>query len=101
MNAARTPYRLLLLVFASWKLFLLFLTFLTPTPPYDTSTRLIFPPTSTLLETLCQKLTRWDAIYFVKAAQRGYANEQEWAFGWGFVKAVAVSEKRLTPPFSQ
>lgn len=73
--------------FLLWKLLLLAITLLTPAP-YDTSTSLIFPPPTTLLRSLLQKLTRWDAIYFVKAAQRDYANEQEWAFGYGFVKAI-------------
>ncbi|KAG0639341.1 hypothetical protein HOY80DRAFT_1074595 [Tuber brumale] len=82
--------------FLSWKLLLLAITLLTPAP-YDTSTSLILPAPETLLQTLLQKLTRWDAIYFVKAAQRDYVNEQEWAFGYGFVKAIRGVHWALSP----
>ena len=81
------PPRTIPKAFLFWKLLLLAITLLAPAP-YDTSTSLILPPPTTFLRLLLQKLTRWDAIYFVKAAQRGYANEQEWAFGYGFVKAI-------------
>ncbi|KAL8691737.1 MAG: hypothetical protein Q9218_003108 [Villophora microphyllina] len=40
------------------------------------------------LHTLAEKLTRWDAIYFTQAANRGAIFEQEWAFGWGFAKTL-------------
>ncbi|PUU79323.1 hypothetical protein B9Z19DRAFT_1192659 [Tuber borchii] len=82
--------------FLLWKLLLLAITLLAPAP-YDSSTSLIFPPPTTLLRSLLQKLTRWDAIYFVKAAQRDYANEQEWAFGYGFVKAICGVQWALSP----
>ncbi|KAG0136017.1 hypothetical protein HOY82DRAFT_119357 [Tuber indicum] len=82
--------------FLSWKLLLLAITFLTPAP-YDTSTSLVLPAPKTLLQTLLQKLTRWDAIYFVKAAQRDYVNEQEWVFGYGFVKAICGVHWALSP----
>jgi len=81
------PSRTIPKAFLFWKLLLLAIALLAPAP-YDTSTSLILPPPTTFLQLLLQKLTRWDAIYFVKAAQRGYANEQEWAFGYGFVKAI-------------
>jgi GPI mannosyltransferase 2 len=65
---------------------------------YDTSTSLILPPPSAsnedgplspALHYLISKLTRWDAIYFVKVANRGYRFEQEWAWGWGFTRLIA------------
>ncbi|RPA90682.1 mannosyltransferase [Choiromyces venosus 120613-1] len=84
--------------FINWKLLLLAITLLTP-GPYDTSTSQILPAPRTLLQTVLQKLTRWDAIYFVKAAQRDYANEQEWAFGYGFVKAINGVHWLLSPVF--
>jgi GPI mannosyltransferase 2 len=57
-------------------------------PPYDTSTTLIQsqPRPTTFWESpleLATRLTRWDAIYFVQSARRGYVYEQEWAFGRG------------------
>lgn len=99
------PYLRILLVFSAWKLVLLGLALLTPSPPYDTSTSLILGSSQTgsgwsLLVRLCKKLTRWDAIYFVKVAERGYVNEQEWAFGWGFVKAVSGVEQGFFPTSS-
>jgi phosphatidylinositol glycan class V len=42
------------------------------------------------LQYIIGKLTRWDAIYFFKAAHRGYLFEQEWAFGWGFTRVIAI-----------
>lgn len=55
-------------------------------PPYDTSTTLMSPRALGFNESaldLGTKLTRWDAIYFVQNARRGYLFEQEWAFGSG------------------
>jgi hypothetical protein len=43
--------------------------------------------------TLAQKLVRWDAIYFVPIASRGYRYEQEWAFGWGLTRLIAFLAK--------
>lgn len=80
---------------------------------YDTSTELLFAssaasytdddgdiPTHKLISlmfetlpfigTLVTRLTRWDALYFVKSAQRGYLFEQEWAFGIGQPTIVAT-----------
>ncbi|KAL7276002.1 ER membrane glycoprotein subunit of the GPI transamidase complex-like protein [Rhizina undulata] len=123
----QNPYRSLLLIFCSWKFILLVFALFTPSPGYDTSTTLILPATGEreqsigeawpklsaiwLFRRLCEKLTRWDAIYFIKVAERGYINEQEWAFGWGYSKAVSAFEKvllwclpmssRPDPPYSQ
>ncbi|KAK8068669.1 GPI mannosyltransferase 2 [Apiospora phragmitis] len=55
-------------------------------PPYDTSTTLLSQRALDFNESaldLGTKLTRWDAIYFVQNARRGYLFEQEWAFGSG------------------
>lgn len=88
-------------MFVCWKFVLASIALATPGPAYDTSTSLALPPRvldpsaigSRLLDVLVDRLTRWDAIYFTKIAQRGYANEQEWAFGWGYTKAVAATRK--------
>ncbi|KAL1902120.1 ER membrane glycoprotein subunit of the GPI transamidase complex-like protein [Ceratocystis pirilliformis] len=96
-------------IFTLWKTLLLLIAFGSAIgPSYDTSTEILFdsaaanhvpendgdaPLHSTiallfdskpsLFRTLVIRLTRWDALYFVKAAQRGRLYEQEWAFGIG------------------
>lgn len=91
------PRTSLTLYFVLWKLFLLTITLLAPGPGYDTSTSLLSPQHS---ESGCltsnspkafrlSNLVRWDAIYFIQVAHRGYEFEQEWAFGWGFTKLLA------------
>lgn len=80
--------------FAAWKALLLLVAICSPGPGYDTSTRFALSnnvtPLPAPLHYLAIKLTRWDAIYFVKAAVRGYRFEQEWAFGWGFSRMIAL-----------
>lgn len=61
-------------------------------PPYDTSTTLIQPHAASFRESpldLATRLTRWDAIYFVQSARRGYVYEQEWAFGLGLPTIIS------------
>jgi phosphatidylinositol glycan class V len=52
---------------------------------------------NTLLEDfakrLVSKLVRWDALYFVSVAQRGYLFEQEWAWGWGYTNFLGLISK--------
>lgn len=96
MTALESPQRHLAVLFVGWKLLLLFVAAGGPGLGYDTSTSLVFPNrggewgVAVALEYIVQKLTRWDAIYFVKVAQRGYAFEQEWAWGWGFTRLIAL-----------
>ncbi|KAA8910240.1 GPI mannosyltransferase 2 [Sphaerosporella brunnea] len=108
----RRPYLTLFSVFSCWKLLLAAIALVTPSPAYDTSTSLALLPDSSsssigvsLVGALCNRLTRWDAIYFTKAAQRGYMNEQEWAFGWGYTQAIAATRRgmagELTPPYPE
>lgn len=93
-------------MFGCWKLVLGSIALATPSPAYDTSTSLALPPLgaaaigSRFLEALCSRLTRWDAIYFTKVAERGYANEQEWAFGWGYTQAIVATRKGWLLPRS-
>lgn len=83
------PVRSLTLAFWLWKALLFIVITACPGPGYDTSTTLIpredvnavsqsqadsFP--------LSLKFARWDAIYFLHAAEQGYVFEQEWAFGY-------------------
>lgn len=77
---------------------------LSPGLGYDTSTDLLFEHATTAVskhiardgqtgeaswtQHIASKFVRWDAIYFVTSAQRGYVYEQEWAFGWGLSKLI-------------
>jgi phosphatidylinositol glycan class V len=95
--------RTLTCLFVLWKLLLLCIAYASPGPGYDTSTTLLFaraqPALSenTLLEDfakrLVSKLVRWDALYFVSVAQRGYVFEQEWAWGWGYTNFLGMASK--------
>jgi phosphatidylinositol glycan class V len=89
----RHPIQSLILTFAVWKALLLLIALCSPGPGYDTSTTLALGGETPLpgpLTHVIGKLTRWDAIYYVKAATRGYRYEQEWAFGWGFTRLIAL-----------
>lgn len=92
----RHPIPSLILAFAAWKSLLLLVAACSPGPGYDTSTTLALGDQigggqlPAPLYYLITKLTRWDAIYYVKVANRGYRFEQEWAFGWGFTRLIAL-----------
>ncbi|EKG13131.1 GPI mannosyltransferase 2-like protein [Macrophomina phaseolina MS6] len=106
-RALASPRTSLVIVFAAWKTLLLLIAFASPGPGYDTSTTLLLgrdaaasalvsasvPWTATLGERLASKLTRWDAIYFTVAAERGYQHEQDWAFSWAFNRFIAQVAK--------
>ncbi|KAK8097578.1 GPI mannosyltransferase 2-like protein [Apiospora kogelbergensis] len=67
-------------------------------PPYDTSTTLLDRRARGFDESaldLGTKLARWDAIYFVQNARRGYLFEQEWAFGAGMPTLIASVVRAL------
>lgn len=76
-----------------------------PGPGYDTSTDLAFASSNTNatlpvgLHHVAQRLTRWDGIYFVTIAARDYVHEQEWAFGYGFTKLIALCTSGRRMPF--
>ncbi|KAL5621899.1 hypothetical protein BROUX41_005844 [Berkeleyomyces rouxiae] len=59
-------------------------------PALHPAVALLFGGSTPLLRTLATRLTRWDALYYVKAAQRGRVFEQEWAFGVGQPALVAT-----------
>ena len=81
------PLGSLALIFTSWKIFLFAIALgASVGPDYDTSTSLFFDRVYgnlTAVPALAQRLTRWDALYFVHAARIGKLYEQEWAFGIG------------------
>lgn len=91
------PIRKLVVLFCCWKLLLLVVASCSPGPGYDTSTSLVEASDREelprVLRHLVSKLVRWDAVYFVKVAERDYLFEQEWAFGWGFTRAIAFCTK--------
>jgi phosphatidylinositol glycan class V len=92
-DAKRNPVRQLMLIFFVWKTLLHILTALCPGPGYDTSALILIDPsvsrhenfsTSSWSDRLVLNLFRWDALYFIKAAERGKVHEQEWAFSWAY-----------------
>lgn len=114
------PILTLTLVFVLWKLLLLLVALTSPGRGYDTSAELFFArktggningydettvtgvdsasvQTQKLshqwLSRFLTNLFRWDAIYFVKIAERGYKFEQEWAFGWGYTRLLSWISK--------
>lgn len=81
--------RRLIPIFVAWKFVLLVLAAFSPGPGYDTSGLILLGDSEhrlgqiqspSLVDRLALSHLRWDALYFVKAAQRGYLYEQEWAF---------------------
>lgn len=90
------PLRNLVVLCVAWKLLLLLIAVLSPGTGYDTSASLFSQSVAEgrqlplAIQYTLDKLTRWDAIYFVKIADRGYLFEQEWAFGWGFTRLISL-----------
>ncbi|KAF2812688.1 mannosyltransferase [Mytilinidion resinicola] len=104
------PLKSLALLFLLWKALLLVVAVASPGPGYDTSTVILQRAGAVgagekhassifhvLGERLALKLTRWDAIYFVKSAERGYLNEQDWAFSWAFSRLIRYLAKIVSP----
>ena len=97
------PLQTLVGVFAAWKSFLLAVAIGSSVgPAYDTSSTLTSPlipsPNESTFD-VATKLTRWDAIYFMQAARRGYLFEQEWAFGSGLPTVISfITEGILSDP---
>lgn len=95
--------KLLLVAFAAWKLLLLTLAAFCPGPGYDTSSLILVDPSATRhnnltnlsrLDRLTLNLFRWDALYIVKAAERGKLHEQEWAFSWAYSRVLGLVGQR-------
>ena len=95
-SAQKHPKTALVLCCILWKTSLLFLALTSPGVGYDTSTDVLFatPNNRTNSFAYCvKKLVRWDAIYFSQIAHRGQLFEQEWAFGWGFMRMLGLFGK--------
>ena len=114
------PILTLTLVFILWKLLLLLIALTSPGHGYDTSTHLFIArdkdgninsnretaitsedvisvqtqrPLHQWSSRLLTNLFRWDVIYFVEIAERGYTFEQEWAFGWGYTRLLSWASR--------
>lgn len=88
------PIRSLTVAFWLWKAVLYLVVAYCPGVGYDTSTSLISYAANPMVgsEPLSGplKFARWDAIYFLDIAEKGYIYEQEWAFGWGYTKLLSL-----------
>lgn len=96
--------RLLVSIFIAWKLFLVSLAVLCPGPGYDTSALILLSDNGnrelqfqsfSLSDRFTLNLLRWDALYFVKAAERGYVYEQEWAFSRAYSLVLSAVKDRV------
>lgn len=99
-TAEAADRRQLVLVFFAWKTLLFLLTAFCPGPGYDTSgfiltdastSRYANLKSASRFDHLVLNLFRWDALYFVKAAERGLVFEQEWAFSPVFSQLLSVT----------
>ncbi|KAH1327269.1 ER membrane glycoprotein subunit of the GPI transamidase complex-like protein [Aspergillus fumigatus] len=92
----RRPLRSLSILFGLWKALIFLVIVICPGLGYDTSTSLLLYPTRDLSDVdplhfpLSLRFVRWDSIYFVHAAEHGYVFEQEWAFGYGYTRLLAL-----------
>ncbi|KAJ9215279.1 CAZyme family GT76 [Paecilomyces variotii] len=95
------PVKSLAVVFWAWKLLLFLTVSLSPGPGYDTCATLLLlrePNTSDSatcfghsgLPSILLRFVRWDSIYFLRVAERGYLFEQEWAWGYGYTKLLSI-----------
>ncbi|KAG8157562.1 hypothetical protein KVR01_012604 [Diaporthe batatas] len=92
-----SPFTTLTAAFLSWKAVLLAIAAAASRvgPAYDTSASLLVPHGQ---PTILTRLSSWDAIYFLRAAERGYLFEQEWAFSSALPNCIALIIRALRIP---
>lgn len=87
-------------LFCLWKSILLTLAAFCPGPGYDTSGLILLDTSvqrhdhfnvSTRFERFVLNLLRWDALYFVKSADRGLIHEQAWAFSGVYSRLLGIT----------
>jgi hypothetical protein len=98
------PHLSLIVIFAAWKLFLFAIAAGSRVgDAYDTSASLALGPEQqqglrSVMSGLAARFSSWDAIFFTQVARRGYAFEQEWAFGPGLPIVTRAAVKCEFPP---
>jgi GPI mannosyltransferase 2 len=85
--------RRLVVIFLQWKAIVVILCAICPRPGYDTSGLILLDQSASRhqnsqswwrCEQLVLNFLRWDALYFVKGAERNKIYEQEWAFSGSY-----------------
>ena len=84
-KSADSPQTSLCILFILYKSLLNILAFCAPGDGFDSSTVLSGWPNGGPVA----KLVKWDAIWFVNLAQRGYKYEQDYAFGYGYTNLIS------------
>lgn len=91
-----SPYATLTATFLSWKALLFAIAAGSRVgPTYDTSSSLLVPGSP---PTFLARLSSWDAVFFLKAAERGYLFEQEWAFGSALPNCISLITRGRRSP---
>ncbi|KAF7717962.1 GPI mannosyltransferase 2 [Penicillium ucsense] len=95
-----SPVGSLTVAFLLWKFLLFVVVALCPGPGYDTSTSLLLHENAQSINKPLDglswplKFARWDSIYFLPIAEKGYVFEQEWAFGYPRILSLVASAIR-------
>jgi GPI mannosyltransferase 2 len=95
----RHPRKTLAVLFLAWKTILFAIVANCPGLGYDTSTSLLIPSATAISRPspAIWNWVRWDAIYFVRVAERGYLFEQEWAWGYGWTRLLKYLGSGIQP----
>lgn len=58
-------------------------------PPLPTYANTYTGAIAWILKVVAKNLTRWDALFFTRVADKGYVVEQYWAFGYGWTQLMS------------